>query len=173
MRCFVALWPDEATRVALDQLARSWHKRFARARRMRRANLHLTLAFIGELDAALAGRLATQLAGQTWPTGAWTLDRIGAFDRVRVLWAGCEASTYLDGLAGQVCAILDELQLRYDRKPFVPHVTLLRNLPPEAAGVFELLDAPIQWQATPPVLLRSSPTVDGVQYTPVTPDLPV
>ncbi len=173
MRCFVALWPDEATRVALDQLARAWHTRFARARRMRRANLHLTLAFIGELDAAVAGRLAAQLAGQTWDAGGWTIDRISAFDRVRVLWAGCEASTYLDGLAGQVRASLDDLQLRYDRKPFVPHVTLLRNLPPDAAGAFELLEAPVHWQATAPVLLRSSATVDGVQYMPVTPDLPV
>ena len=50
-RCFVALQPDEAALDRLDRLAGEEHARFPSARRVRRENLHLTLAFIGAPEA--------------------------------------------------------------------------------------------------------------------------
>jgi RNA 2',3'-cyclic 3'-phosphodiesterase len=169
MRCFVALWPDEATRDRLDALARHWHTRFPRARRMRRTNLHLTLAFIGDLEPAAASLVATRLAGTAWPEGSWPVDRIGVFDKVRVLWAGSDTDPVLDSLAGRVRELLDDARVHFDRKAFAPHVTLLRNLPREAFGASDALSEPICWRIATPALLKSTATVDGVQYTPVEP----
>ncbi len=164
MRCFVALWPDDAVRERLEAAAREWHRRFPAARRMRGANLHLTLAFIGELDEARARQIARALAQAAWRTGTWRVDRIGTFERARVLWAGSDDNPLLAAIAGPVRALLDELQVRYDRKPFAPHVTLLRNLPRSAAGASAPIEPPLEWIVAPPLLLHSVHEADGTRY---------
>ena len=136
-RCFVALQPDEAALDRLDRLAGEEHARFPSARRVRRENLHLTLAFIGALEADRARLVAAALAGQTATPFDWLLDSVGAFAGARVLWVG-GADAQLEALAARARALLDELAVRFDRKPFVAHVTLLRDLP-RAARYFEEL----------------------------------
>jgi 2'-5' RNA ligase len=170
MRCFVALWPDEDARGRLDELTRTWHRRFAAARRMRRDNLHLTLAFIGELESDRARQIAQRLAQRSWQPGVWRVDRIGAFERARVLWAGSADDPQLGAIAAAVRAVLDELQVRYDRKPFAPHVTLLRNLPRAAFETAQAIDPPIEWVRQPPVLLHSTHEADGTRYVALAPD---
>jgi 2'-5' RNA ligase len=128
MRCFVALWPDDAARERLAAVGREQQRRFPHARAMRAENLHLTLAFIGELDAARAARVAAALDALPVAPFAWTLDAVGAFERARVLWAAGPDCAPLAALALRVRQLLDELCVPYDRKPFVAHVTLLRDL---------------------------------------------
>lgn len=169
MRCFVALWPDDAVRDRLDALAGEWHRRFPRARRVRRDNLHLTLAFIGEIEADRAQLVADRIAAQDWSPGTWRVESIGAFVRARVLWAGSGDDPQLGSMAAAVRALLDELQVRYDRKPFAPHVTLLRNLPRAAAGIAQAIEPPIVWPTFQPVLLQSLHVEVGVRYVPVAP----
>jgi RNA 2',3'-cyclic 3'-phosphodiesterase len=167
LRCFVALQPDEAARGRLDELARAQQARFPSARRMRRENLHLTLAFIGAIDRALARLVAARLAGERPEPFAWSLDQLGAFGNSRVLWAG-GADPRLAALAAQSRRLLDELAVHYDRKPFVAHVTLLRNVPREAArAVSAPIEPPVRWQAGMPVLLQSTTDASGTRYTPV------
>jgi 2'-5' RNA ligase len=166
LRCFVALQPEAAARDRLDELALAQHGRFPHARRMRGDNLHLTLAFIGALDAAVARRLAQQLAEQTVEPFDWALGDVGAFDRARVLWVG-GADVRLDALAMRVRRLLDRLDVRYDRKPFVAHVTLLRKLPRSAGNAALRVEPPILWRAAAPVLLQSTTDRDGTRYTPV------
>jgi 2'-5' RNA ligase len=66
--------------------------------------------------------------------------------------------------------LLDELQLRYDRKPFVPHVTLLRNVPRAALSMTQIIDPPIAWLAHRPVLLQSIHDEKGTRYVALDPD---
>ena len=137
---------------------------------MRRDNLHLTLAFIGELDADTARRIAALISKDTWQPVAWTVDRIGVFGKARVLWAGSGDDPHLASIASKVRALLDELQVRYDHKPFVPHVTLLRNLSRAAPGTAQVIDPPIEWQALHPVLLHSIHDESGTRYIALGPD---
>lgn len=168
IRCFVALQPDEAALERLDAVAREAHARFPSARRMRRENLHLTLAFIGALDADRARQVAARLAEEPPAPFEWTLDSIGAFAGARVLWAG-GGDAQLEALATRARALLDELDVRFDRKPFVAHVTLLRDLPRDAAGeAARRIVPPIRWLAGAPVLLESRNDAGGVRYLPVT-----
>ena len=167
IRCFVALQPDEAARERLDQLAREQQARFPAARRMRRENVHLTLAFIGALEAELAQQVAARLAAEPFAPFDWTLDAIGAFAGARVLWAG-GSSAQLEALAARARRLLDDLTVPFDRKPFVAHVTLLRNVPREAArDAAHAIEPPILWHAGAPVLLESRIDVQGLRYTPV------
>lgn len=167
IRCFVALQPDEAALQRLDRLAAEQHTRFPAARRMRRENLHLTLAFIGALDAGRAREVAARLAAEPPAPFDWPLETVGAFAGARVLWVG-GADARLDALAARARALLDGLDVRFDRKPFVAHVTLLRNVPRHAAGdSAQRLEPPILWHAGAPVLLESRTDSNGVRYLPV------
>jgi 2'-5' RNA ligase len=165
VRTFVALWPDEAARDRLCATAQAQKARFPRARPIRCENLHLTLAFIGELDEARAARVAAALEAMPATEFTWTLDRVGAFDRARVLWAAGPDSPPLTDLAGRVRTLLDELRVPYDRKPFVAHVTLLRDVSRDAAReAAKPIEPAIAWQAGRPVLLRSVLRDGHVRY---------
>lgn len=165
MRCFVALWPDDATRERLAAVAREQQRRFPRARAMRADNLHLTLAFIGELDEARAAKVAAALEALSFDSFGWTLDAVGAFERARVLWAAGPDCAPLAALAQRARALLDELRVRYDRKPFVAHVTLLRDLTrDEARRAAALIAPPVAWRADRPQLLQSVQREGRLRY---------
>lgn len=167
IRCFVALQPDGAALERLDRLAHEEHARLPAARRMRRENLHLTLAFIGALDAERAREVAARLAAEPPTLFDWSLDTVGAFGGARVLWVG-GADAQLDALAAWARRLLDGLDVQYDRRPFVAHVTLLRNVPRETARhAARRLEPPIAWHAGAPVLLESRSGSNGVRYLPV------
>lgn len=156
MRCFVALWPDEAARARLAAVVREQQRRFPQARAMPAENLHLTLAFIGELDAARAAKLAAALDALPIESFAWTLDAVGAFERARVLWAAGPPCAPLADLAQRVRTLLDTQRVPYDRKPFVAHVTLLRDLAPaDARRAAAAIAPPIVLRAGRPLLMQS------------------
>lgn len=165
MRCFVALWPDDAARERLAAIAREQQRRFARARAMRAENLHLTLAFIGELDETRAAKVAAALDALPFESFAWTLDAVGAFERAHVLWAAGPDCAPLAVLAQRVRALLDELHVRYDRKPFVAHVTLLRDLArADARRAAAPIAPPVVWRADRPQLLQSVQREGRLRY---------
>lgn len=165
MRCFVALWPDDAARERLAAVAREQQRRFPRARAMRAENLHLTLAFIGELDETRAAKVAAVLDALPFESFGWTLDAVGAFDRARVLWAAGPDCAPLAALAQRVRALLDELRVRYDRKPFVAHVTLLRDLTrDDARRAAAPIAPPVVWRADRPQLLQSVQREGRLRY---------
>ncbi len=168
MRCFVALQPDDDTREQLDRLAHEQRTRLPAARPMRRENHHLTLAFIGGLDDAMGTQIAARLATETVEPFDWWLCEFGAFEGARVLWAGGATSAALDALAKQTRRFLDQLAVRYDRKRFVPHVTLLRKVPRSATkGLSMPIEPPIRWRVRPPILLQSCTDARGTRYLPV------
>lgn len=170
-RCFVALLPDPSARAQLHALTQQLHRAHRGTRCVPSANLHLTLCFIGVLPRADAQSLATTL--RHWPRTriALRLDHTGAFEPARVLWAGdrgASANEPLQTLAGEVRRLLDAAHIEYDRKPFVPHVTLLRRLPrAPQAGVAAAIDPPIIWHSDEVLLMESRSTAAGPRYLPL------
>ena len=169
MRAFVAAWPDAATRDALVRLQQSLAPRLAPARPMQPRNLHLTLAFIGEIDSSTAAIIAAAVEAAepgTVPLG-WKIDRTGCFERARVVWAGAAATPSLAAASAQVRGCLDRLAVGYDHKPFVPHVTLYRD-----ARRFEVagpIDEPIDWHTELVALFAATRDPDGPCYRRVVP----
>jgi RNA 2',3'-cyclic 3'-phosphodiesterase len=118
------------------------------ARWVRAENLHVTLKFIGNVDAgkleAIRGTLGEVAAG-----GAVELHfrRVGFFPnerRPRVLWAGIVASPNLAPLAAGIEVRLEKLGIARETREFVPHLTLARFDPP---GISERLRATAQENA--------------------------
>jgi 2'-5' RNA ligase len=162
MRCFVAAWPDEASRARCWELVGALKPHAEHGRAMRRENLHLTLAFIGSLPDEAGAGVAAACAALSFAPVSWQLDEIGLFRRPRVLWAGGRASAALDALAQRARALLDESGVPYDRKPFVPHVTLLRDVLRYSGP--KQITPPIPWRIDEIALYRSAKDETGARY---------
>lgn len=141
MRAFVAVPLEPSAKrtiatalrpVAGANFAVSW---------VREDNLHLTLAFLGEIDEALVPSIEVRLA----PVAAaiapqlLALSSVGGFpgSRPRVLWLGVETGRdWFVSLARAVRAALEDgLGLSMDRRAPATHVTLARVRRPDRAVV--------------------------------------
>ncbi len=159
VRLFFALWPDSALQGRLA----AWAKQVAgRGRTMRRENLHLTLAFLGDTDAALVPDLIALAADIRFATIRLPLDRVGYWKHKRIIWCGAsEEPQALTALVADLRARLTAAGVRYDPKPFVPHVTLVRNaasLPEAPAWI------PLVWEARDFALVASTRAEGRVTY---------
>ncbi|MEJ8325275.1 RNA 2',3'-cyclic phosphodiesterase [Kosakonia sacchari] len=92
------------------------------------ANLHLTLAFLGEISAEKQRALET-LAGRIHQPGfTLTLDDAGQWLRSRVVWLGSrQPPRGLLQLADMLRAQASRSGCYQSPQPFHPHITLLRD----------------------------------------------
>jgi len=90
--------------------------------------LHVTLAFYGEIDERRADDLAAELArAATGGPFEIVLAGVGAFGdghRTHAIWAGVEASERLSVLAGRCRAAGERAGVSMERRDYRPHVTL-------------------------------------------------
>lgn len=162
MRCFIAAWPDEPTRVALSSVSDDVRLRIEHRRATGADDLHLTLVFIGDLAEDVALELSDAIAALRFKPFAWQLDTLGFFKEAGVVWVGAarETTKPLADLAVRVRALLDQMSIFYDRRPLAPHVTLLRGVKSFAARKV----TPIRWSIGSIALYRSEPARQASRY---------
>lgn len=158
-RLFFALWPDDETRLNLACLSRSLTANGYRP--VPPQNLHVTLVFLGQVDAATECLIKHSAASIVAQPFALTFDRLSYWPKPKVL---CLTSTHTpDKLAMLVAALIDEAAscgLKTDTRLYQPHITLVRpaqNLP-------DIDFEPLLWQAEAFCLMESCSTPDGVCY---------
>ena len=91
--------------------------------------LHLTLAFIGEVDGAARRRIEEALSRVEAPSLEVELHGLGHFPHrgpPRVLWTGAAPVEALGSLASAVRRALDRAGYPPERRKFAPHVTIAR-----------------------------------------------
>jgi 2'-5' RNA ligase len=146
-----------------------------RLRWVRPENLHVTLKFIGEVEAAkLDGiRSALTAIGLDAPVGL-DFRGLGFFPDEkypRVLWVGLHASGNLPVLASDIDRTLEGQGIARDGRAFTPHLTLARFEPP---GFDERLRMAIQknserefgaFEAREFHLIQSKLKPSGAEYT--------
>ena len=125
MRLFVALRPPPAIREALLQLARG---SVDRARWQNDAQLHLTLAFLGDVAEREAELLHDALGAIAFAPFDLALASVGRFERQAggALYAAVAPSEMLSDLASRVAHAVRRAGLAVERRRFVPHVTIAR-----------------------------------------------
>jgi 2'-5' RNA ligase len=135
MRLFIAVLPDKPTRQALERTQDAIAPVLERGRRTAPANLHLTLAFLGELeeDGARQAAEALEAAAAEQEPFSLSLGACGAFSRRRgrdlVVWRGVasdEGLGQLRRLHARLSAELESAGLPVPGR-LVPHFTLFRN----------------------------------------------
>jgi 2'-5' RNA ligase len=173
-RLFVALRPPPQVRNALASVMAG----IEGARWQTDNQLHLTLAFLGEVDRhgleAASEALATIIA----PPLDLALGQFGTFDtnrpdRTGTLWIGVEPLDGLAALARSIRTALRRAGLAPDARNFTPHITLARfgpaGAPREALRPF-LTHTPApraHWRAENFHLVESTLGREGAHYTPV------
>lgn len=162
VRLFFALWPSPSLAGSLAGWAEQ-ARLASGGRPMRTETLHLTLAFLGPVEAALADELAAATPERRLTPGEVPLDRYGVFGRQRILWAGpADTPACLQAAHDDLWQWLAGYGLAQPAQPFRPHVTLLRNIvhthPPEDAP------APLTWRYDRMVLVASESLTGGSRY---------
>jgi 2'-5' RNA ligase len=154
VRLFVALEIPPAVRENLAALVDELRAADAaslknKARWVRADNLHVTLKFIGNVDAGKLDAIRAELAEvRSEATVELRFHRLGFFPnerRPRVLWVGVEGSPNLAALAAQIDALLSKSGIPRETRDFSPHLTLARFDPP---GISEALRAAAQKNIT-------------------------
>jgi 2'-5' RNA ligase len=186
-RTFIALEMVESLQRFLGDLIAYASHELPAQRWVDPAGIHLTLAFLGELDdeRLAAAMEATLVAAQDIPAFTYRLKGLGVFgspQQPRVIWMGVEdqPSPYVQGpplqLAHRVLnRELERRQFEIEKRPFSPHLTLARIKQPlspvEQQAVQRLLQSK---RAAPPrelypaghlAVMKSELSRGGAKYT--------
>ena len=160
LRLFFALWPDKATRDALNRTGKWLHQHWG-GRRLRADTLHITLAFLGSTPVDQLDALTS--CADTVRTNAFELilDQAGYWRHNRIGWFGASQTPpqHLD-LVDKLNAELKAADFPVDARPHVPHVTLLRK---SLGGEVPACD-PVCWPISDFVLVKSVTQSDGAHY---------
>ncbi len=152
-RLFFALWPDDATRLELFH----WqtYNLPADVRWQHRADLHMTLHFLGQVEPDRFDELLDlgKFVGKT--SFDMLLDEIGYWPKPQVLWAGpTTPPAELLNLQLALGEGLHGLGFATEERPFRAHVTLARRV--RERPVTEPL-APLAWSVSQLALVESRP----------------
>jgi 2'-5' RNA ligase len=132
IRAFIALELNQDQQRHLEKVIRQVALLVPSVRFVDSSSIHLTLAFLGELeDDRLAQVLeATQQVTQHCSPFSYCLDRIGIFGSPRfprVIWMGVEEPTgVLHHLSRVLNQKLEQCGFETEKRPFSPHLTLAR-----------------------------------------------
>jgi 2'-5' RNA ligase len=163
MRVFFALWPDAEGRSKLDAVAGKLHAVRA-GRRTRPETIHLTLVFIGEIAVERLPDVLAAAAGVSVAKFEVVFDQIDCWrhNRIAHLGAGVSPPALLE-LVRQLEQRLSDAGIPFDRRRYVPHITLLRKADCSPQMENPALE-PIRWPARDFILVRSSLRSGGALY---------
>lgn len=167
-RCFIALAPDAESRETLANLPVP-----DAVRRVAYDDLHLTLAFLGAIQAPQGHALNDALHVLAEPLPALDFQGLALWPSAhhpRVLVARYALAPVLQDMLKGLHRVLRELDLPVEARPFQPHVTLARlrpDSPPLAAESLQLMES---LHGVPPLhldtvgLYASLPVENGPRY---------
>lgn len=158
-RLFFALWPDDQIRLELVRLSRSIEAKGLRP--VQPQNVHVTLVFLGNVDAAselLIKHCATGISANPF---VLTFDQLSYWSKPRILCLTC--SQLPDEVESLVAALNREVAscgLQTETSPYMPHITLARH----AKYLPDIGFEPIVWRAESFCLVESCSEPGGVNY---------
>lgn len=164
-RIFLALWPDTALRTRLATAGGKLHQSLD-GRPTRPDTIHLTLVFIGnlarsrliELGQALHSVSAAGFGTVFDQAECWRHNRIGFL-------APSQPPEALFRLVSMLETRLDQMAIPFDRRPYMPHITLIRQAHcPSENQAAEFDCEPIKWPAKDFVLVESVASPAGASY---------
>ena len=160
-RLFLAIWPTPGIADALNAWARTAQVECG-GRVTLAANIHLTLAFLGDISPERVPRLADCVRRAGGSGHVLALQEARYWKHNRVVWAGPrEIPAALAALAGALERELVAAGFATEVREFNAHVTLLRmaRLPRSLPSLPSL-----PWQVNELVLVRSQLSSTGSSY---------
>lgn len=135
MRLFVAIELSGEMKKSLSDIQGQLRRLGVRGNYTRPENLHLTLAFIGEYPEP--DKVLEAMGSLSFHPVELRLRGMGSFGGI--WWAGLEDSDGLRALVRQLRHALAQAGIPFDRKKFLPHITLVRKPEYSRAPDFSLI----------------------------------
>jgi 2'-5' RNA ligase len=163
LRLFFALWPDGAVRASLAQLVDTL-KQTATAKWVKGENLHITLAFLGEVNEdrlPVVSQVGDSIVGQSFEL---SLDRIEFWPKKGIICLSpLSAPEALNLLANSLTAGLGRIGFVMENRPFRAHLTLARKACRDSVSS-QTIDDPIRWRVSSFSLIESQISRAGSLY---------
>ena len=158
MRLFIAILPSDEMKEALIDIQNKMYDHDIRGYYTTEENLHLTLAFIGEYgDPEKVMDILSKIEFEPFEI---ELDELGCFDDL--WWVGIKQSNPLEVLVNRIRRALAKADVPYDKKSFMPHITLIRK----AAGQLQWIQSESAVMEVSTIsLMRSDRGKNGMIYT--------
>ena len=158
-RLFFALWPNASTREQCINVLNAVS--FKQAKPVQAANIHVTLLFLGNLDSGKEELIKQELMNIVVPTITLIFNRLSFWEKSGIL---CLTSTNscpeIESVVESLEKIARKLTIQVDRRPFKPHVTLVKKVKTQIELKFE----PIIWHSDAICLVESCRITDGIEY---------
>ena len=163
MRLFIAIPFSEEFKGELIRVQNEMRSNGVRGNFSRAENLHVTVAFLGEVEDPRPAMKA--LASVPVPDLRLASGPLGNFGEL--LWLGLRKNAALEEYVASVRQALDAYGVAYDRKKFRPHITLVRKADwPYQVLVEELAEVRRVRMNVDRVCLRKSERINGkLTYT--------
>jgi 2'-5' RNA ligase len=162
LRLFLALWPDEELRANLTDLTRSL-ERCTAGKWMRPDNLHVTLAFLGNVEEDRFPVIREIAAGSVGESFVLGFERAEFWRRSEIVClAPTETPDALASLADELTRSFRDSGFPMENRPYRPHLTLARQ--GRCDWAFRTLSEPLIWSVSSFVLVESRMSREGSTY---------
>ena len=153
MRLFIAIRLSDEMQSELVNTMHLLKKAGVKGSYVPKQNLHLTMAFIGETKNSAVVKEAMQQV--KYKSFRLSISEMGAFDDL--LWTGVKGNQGLSAAVRDIRSALDSAGIEYDRKKFVPHITMIRKM----TGKWNTVTAPKCEMMVKKISLMKSEVKDG------------
>lgn len=167
MRLFLAVNFDDATKHRIQAVQQRLHEA-AQGEFSRPENLHLTLAFLGEVPVQRAATVRRAMDRTGVVPLNLTFDQIGFFrrDGGNIWWIGLAENPALLRLQQELCGNLIAEGFRLEERRFSPHITLARRVRlQQEVNRGTILGAPFDTSVDTISLMRSERPNGVLTYT--------
>ena len=153
MRLFVAVTLSEEMRSSLTAYMHQLKKAGVKGNYAPAQNLHMTMAFIGEVSESAPVKEA--LKSVSFKPFRLSISEMGTFGDI--LWVGLKGNQAMSAAVKSIRSALGDAGIPYDTKKFVPHITLIRRM----AGRWQSVTAPKGDMMVKRISLMKSEVKDG------------
>lgn len=170
MRLFIAIAFDEETKSAIAEVQQNLRQLDRLANFTLRENLHMTLAFLGEIPAGRIPDIEDAMRRTEVLPMELVFDRVGAFHRdgYDTCWIGLKPNRTLEKMQSALSQNLLQVGFSLEKRRFKPHLTIARKaVLPGPLQEFSLLPAPFSARVESICLMESSRKNGKLCYTEV------
>ena len=165
MRLFIAINFDEETKNRIIEV-QDRLRTLGKGNFTRKDNMHLTLAFLGEVPGSDLDALKGVLDKLEVPEMNLEFSRTGCFKKDSELWwIGLKDNKDLSKLQGSLIELLKDAGFSPDNKKFKPHITLAREMHIGDVSSKEILPKPFGTKISSVSLMLSHRPNGKLTYT--------
>jgi 2'-5' RNA ligase len=172
MRLFIAIRFDEPTERKALELQKQIQDNASKGSYTAQGNLHVTLSFLGEVEASLVPRIQREMETIEHTSFSLQFNQLGYFEKKLgdIWWIGCRREPALLDLESILVKRLSLIGLPGGEEPYHPHLTLARNVrmdPIDKAKLLKRHFCPFTAQVSGFTLMHSHRVDSLLTYSPL------